>query len=200
MIYGYARCSTTETRQDIGRQKRDLKELGVEDDRYIFWEYASGIKADRPELMKLLEIVKSGDTVVATEVSRLSRSTSDLCDLLKVVQSKHLCLAIGSFQVDCRGDMIDPATKGMLLMWSVFAELERDIISQRVRSGMLNAKLKGKRIGRPKIDISRSPPSFFQYLSLYRVGKITVTGFAKLVGCSRTSIYAYLKVLESSTK
>ena len=200
MIYGYARCSTTESRQDIGRQKRELKKLGVEDDRCIYWEYASGIKADRPELLKLLEIVKSGDTVVATEVSRLSRSTSDLCDLLKVVQSKHLCLVIGSLQVDCRGDMIDPATKGMILMWSVFAELERDIISQRVRSGMENARAKGKRIGRPPIDISRLPPKIFQYMLLYREGKITVTGFAKLVGCSRTSIYAYLKVLESSTK
>ena len=196
MNYGYVRCSTTETRQDISRQKRELKKLGIEDDRFIFWEYASGIKADRPELLKLLDMVKSGDTIIATEVSRLSRSTSDLCDLLKYVQDKHLCLVIGSFKVDCRGDLIDPATKGMLLMWAVFAELERDIISQRVRSGIENARAKGKQIGRPKMDISRLPPKFFQYVPFYQDGKITVTDFAKLVGCSRTTLYSYLRILE----
>ena len=49
-IYGYARCSTDETRQDIDRQKRELKKLGVTDDKNIYWEYESGNKTDRAEL------------------------------------------------------------------------------------------------------------------------------------------------------
>ncbi|MBR4725819.1 MAG: recombinase family protein [Lachnospiraceae bacterium] len=62
MVYGYARCSTNEMRQDIDRQKRELKKLGVKDDKNIFWEYESGTKDDRAELQKLLDIVKPGDS------------------------------------------------------------------------------------------------------------------------------------------
>ena len=63
MIYGYARCSTNEERQDIDRQKRELYALGVIDDKYIYWEYESGTKDDRAELQKLLDIVSEGDTI-----------------------------------------------------------------------------------------------------------------------------------------
>ena len=130
-VFGYARCSTDESRQDINRQKRDLFALGVEDDKFIYWEYESGTKTDRPELQKLLDLVQPGDTIASTEVSRLTRSTKHLCDILSLVQEKHICLLIGNFKVDCRNDEIDPMTKGMLMMWGVFAEMERDIISQR---------------------------------------------------------------------
>ena len=74
MIYGYARCSTNEARQDIDRQKRELYALGVIDDKYIYWEYESGVKTDRVELQKLLDIVNEGDTIATTEVSKLIRS------------------------------------------------------------------------------------------------------------------------------
>ena len=77
--YGYARYSTDESRQDISRQKQDLLALGVPDDEHIYWEYESGAKRTRPELTKLLKIVAPGDTIAATEVSRLTRSTQQLC-------------------------------------------------------------------------------------------------------------------------
>ena len=74
-IYGYARCSTNESRQDIDRQKRDLKAIGVQEDKHIFWEYESGTKTDRVELQKLLDMIRPGDSIATTEVSRLTRST-----------------------------------------------------------------------------------------------------------------------------
>ena len=151
MIYGYARCSTSEERQDIYRQKRELNALGVTDDKYIYWEYDSGTKYDRAELQKLLDIVSEGDTIATTEVSRLTRSTKHLCEILQVIECKKLILDIGgSFRVDCSKGEMDPMTEGMVKMWGVFAEMERNIISQRVKSGMKNAMAKGKRIGRPK--------------------------------------------------
>ena len=79
MIYGYARCSTNEERQDIDSQKRELFSLGVTNDKYIYWEYESGTKDDRAELQKLLNIVSDGDTIATTEVSRLTRSTKSVC-------------------------------------------------------------------------------------------------------------------------
>lgn len=126
----YTRCSTNEERQDIDRQKRELFALGVTDDKYIYWKYESGTKDDRAELQKLLDIVSEGDTIATTEVSGLTRSAKHLCVILQTVKDKRLILDIGEFfRVDCsKGDM-DPMTEGMVKMWGVFAEMERNIIS-----------------------------------------------------------------------
>ena len=100
----------------------------------IFWEYESGTKDDREQLNRLMKIVEPGDSITSLEVSRLTRSTQKLCEIIKEVQEKQIKLVIaGSLTVDCSpGKEIDPLTKGMLMMWGVFAELEHDIIVQRV--------------------------------------------------------------------
>ena len=196
-IYGYCRCSTSEERQDINRQKRELYELGVESEENIYWEYESGTNNDRVEFNKLLSIVEATDTICTTEVSRLTRSTSYLCEILKMVQEKHLRLIIGSFIVDCRTDEIDPMTKGMLMMWGVFAEMERDILSARVKSGMANAKAKGKQIGRPKTTKDNLPYNFLKYYPMYNSKEINITEFSKLSGLTRKTIYKYIEIAES---
>ena len=198
-IYGYARCSTNEWMQDINRQKRELCRLGVTDEKYIYWEYESGVKVDRPELNKLLDVVQEGDTIIATEVSRLTRSTSHLCTLLELVKEKRLKLIIGSFVVDCTQNEIDPMTKGMLMMWGVFAEMERDIISQRVRSGMQNAKAKGVKIGRPETTVDNIPSQFFKLYNRYQNKLLTITEMARIMQCSRATIYKYIGIVESSS-
>lgn len=197
MIYGYARCSTTEERQDIDRQKRDLYKLGVTDDKHIYWEYESGTKDDRPELQKLLDIVQEGDTIVTTEVSRLTRSTRMLCEIVQIVRDKKLRLDIGgSFTLDCSKGEMDPMTQGMVMMWGVFAEMERNIISQRVKSGIKNAKAKGKRIGRPSTTKDSLPDKFWKYYQMYQDKKISISDFARVMSCSRATIYKYLKIAE----
>ena len=197
MIYGYARCSTNEERQDIDRQKRELLSMGVEDKKHIYWEYESGAKKERPELTKLLDNIQAGDTIACTEVSRLTRSTQHLCELLQLVQERKLRLVIGSFIVDCRSNEIDPMTKGMLMMWGVFAEMERDITRQRIRSGMQNAKAKGKKIGRPEVKKEDLPDKFFKYYAFYKEGKMNITDLAKIVGVSRATIYNYIAIMET---
>ena len=132
MIYGYARCSTNESMQDIDRQIRELKQQGAED-KTIYREYESGTKTNRAELQKLLDIVKPGDTILATEVSRITRSTKQLCDIIELAKNRKIKLVLGSFVVDCRKEL-DPMTEGMLKMMGVFAELERNMISQRVKA------------------------------------------------------------------
>lgn len=198
VIYGYARCSTDESRQDIDRQKRELLAMGVKEDKHIYWEYESGSKEDRVEFMKLLDVIQEGDTVAATEVSRLTRSTRQLCEILQMVQAKKIRLLIGTFSVDCRNEEMDPMTKGMLMMWGVFSEMERDIISQRVKSGMKNAVAKGKRIGRPKTTKDMLPDKFWKYYKMYKDEKISVSECARLMECSRTTIYKYLDMVDES--
>lgn len=200
MIYGYARCSTSEDRQDINRQKRELAKLGV-DEKNIYFEYASGTVKDRTELNRLLNTVKQGDTIAVTEVSRLTRTTAHLCEILSFIQEKHLQLLIGSsFDADCRNEQINSMTKGMIMMWGVFAEMERDMIAERIRSGMENAKAKGKTLGRPKITKEDLPDKFWKYLNLYNEGKINKSDFARLIGVSRPTLYVYLDMVQGEEK
>lgn len=201
MIYGYARCSTSEERQDIDRQKRELIELGVSEDKYIYWEYESGRNENRSEFSKLLDILKEGDTVATTEVSRLTRSTKHLCEILQVVKDKKLLLNIGgSFIVDCSKGEMDPMTEGMVKMWGVFAEMERNIISQRVKSGMRNAAAKGKKIGRPETNADNLPDKFWKYYQMYLNKQINVSEMARILNCSRTTTYKYVNLVKKIQK
>lgn len=196
--YGYARCSTDETKQDINRQKRDLKALGVEDSSNIYWEYESGTKRDRPELTKLLEHVQPGDTIAATEVSRLTRSTQQLCELLELVKERHLRLILGSMVIDCRNEEPDPLTVAMLQISGVFAQLERDMISQRVKSGLENAKAKGKKLGRPRLTADAIPAKFYKDYQRFKRGELNKSELARLNNITRQTMYRYIDVIEGS--
>jgi len=109
-IYGYCRCSTDESRQDIDRQIKELQKLGVTRDN-IFFEYVSGRKAEKVEWNRLLERIKEGDTIAATEVSRLSRSTKQLCEIIEMAQARRIKLIIGGLEIDCSKD--DPMSRAV---------------------------------------------------------------------------------------
>lgn len=194
MIYGYARCSTNEKMQDINRQVRELKQQGATDTT-IYLEYESGTKENRKELNKLLNIVQSGDTIIATEVSRITRSTKQLCEIIELAKDKHIKLVLGTFIVDCSKEL-DPMTEGMLKMMGVFSELERNIISQRVKSGMDNAKSKGKTIGRPATTADDIPNVFYKHYPKYKNGEINKMEFSRLCSLSYPTIYKYLNIVE----
>lgn len=196
MIYGYARCSTNEKQQDIQRQIRELKQQGATEET-IYFEYESGMKADRIQLKRLLNTVKSGDTILTTEVSRFTRSTKQLCDIIEFAKERHIKLVLGSFIVDCSKEL-DPMTEGMLKMMGVFSELERNMISQRVKSGMENARLKGKKIGRPMTTLDTIPNIFYKYYPVYKEGKINKKEFSRLSSLSYPTIYKYIQLVENT--
>ena len=194
MIFGYARCSTNEQIQDINRQVRELKQLGATDET-IYKEYESGMKENRTELNKLLKAVKNGDTIISSEVSRITRSTKQLCDIIEFAKDRHIKLVLGTFIVDCTKEL-DPMTEGMLKMMGVFSELERNIISQRVKSGMANAKAKGKTIGRPSTTEDDIPSVFYKHYPKYKKGEINKKEFSRLCSVSYPTIYKYLSIIE----
>ncbi len=86
-VYGYARCSTNESKQDISRQIRELKLMGVPE-KNIYMEYESGSKTDRKELLRLFSAVSEGDTIKVLEVPRISRSTKQLCEIIDFVKKR----------------------------------------------------------------------------------------------------------------
>ena len=198
MMYGYARCSTNEKQQDIDRQIRELKKLGIAKSN-VYLEYESGAKVDRAQFSRLLEAVKPGDTVATTEVSRLTRSTKQLCEIIDFAKEKKLKLIIGTFVVDCSREEIDPMTDGMLKMMGVFAEMERAIISQRVKSGMENARAKGAAIGRPTTTADNLPALFLKHYPKYTRKEITQEELARLCGTTRQSVIKYIRIYKQGT-
>lgn len=194
MVYGYARCSTNEDLQDITRQVRELKRQGATDET-IYMEYESGTKINRAELAKLLNVVKEGDTIYTTEVSRITRSTKQLCDIIELAKEKQIKLVLGTFIVDCSKEL-DPMTEGMLKLMGVFAELERNMISQRVKSGMEHAKAKGKVVGRPATTENNIPYIFYKHYPKYKKGEINKKELSRLCSLSYPTIYKYLNIVE----
>jgi DNA invertase Pin-like site-specific DNA recombinase len=195
MKNGYARCSTNENKQDIDRQIRELKEAGATE---IFLEYEHGDSAVKQELSTLLEQARQGDTIYTLEVSRLARSTKQLCEIIDTVKEKKLRLVIvGSITVDCSNGEIDPMTNAFIQMSGVFAELELRIIRERVRSGMANAKAKGRKIGRPQTTSEQIPPIFYRHYPAFKSGSLNLSEFARVCGLSRNTVYKYISLLES---
>ena len=194
MVFGYARCSTNEAKQDIDRQVRELKTAGAEK---IFLEYEHGDSAVKEQLSLLLEQAQAGDTILTLEVSRLARSTKQLCDIIETVKAKYLRLYIvGSIQVDCSNGELDPMTNAFIQMSGVFAELELRIIRERVKSGMRNAKAKGAKIGRPQTTKDDIPPSFYRHYASYKNGTLNISELSRVCNISRTTAYKYLSLLE----
>ena len=198
MICGYARCSTNDTKQDLQRQVRDLKELGATDET-IYKEYISGASTKKPEWNKLLQVIHEGDTIVVTEVSRISRSTKQLCEVIELIQQRKLKLIIkNSLTIDCTKGEMDPMTKAFLQMSGVFCELEREMTKARVKSGVANAKANGKRVGRPALTVDhvKENKKFMECYKLWKEGHLKKTEIRKLTSLSRTTIDKYIYALE----
>ena len=195
MVYGYARCSTNETKQDIDRQVRELKSAGAEK---IFLEYEHGDSAIKKEQEQLFETVREGDTIITLEVSRLARSTKQLCDILDLVKHKRIRLVIlGSITMDCRNGQADPMTEAFLQMAGVFSQLELAMTRARVKSGMDKARAKGAKIGRPQTTKDDIPPSFYRHYASYKNGTLNISELSRVCNISRTTAYKYLSLLEN---
>ena len=197
-VYGYCRCSTNDTKQDIERQVRELKAMGATDST-IYKEYVSGMKQNKTELTKLFEVIGAGDTLTVTEISRITRSTKQLCDIIDTVKAKKIKLIIkNSITIDCTNGELDPMTKAFLQMAGVFGELEHDMICSRVKSGVANARAKGKKIGRPQITLEQIPQQVKDKDSLYKNGDITKSEYAKICGISRPTLDKYINLITES--
>ena len=193
MIYGYARCSTNEDKQDINRQIRELKAQGAEE---VIFEYEHGDAKLKKNLSMLLDTVQPGDTIITLEVSRLSRSTQQLCEIIDIIRNKHLRLIIvGSITIDCRDGKIDPMSEAFMKMAGVFSELELQMIRARVRSGMDHAKAKGIKVGRHPTTKEDIPTVFYKHYPAYAAKKMNISELARVCKLSRPTVYKYLKLI-----
>lgn len=195
MNRGYSRCSTNESKQDIGRQVRELKEAGAE---LVYMEYEHGDAKIKSQQQAMFTEAEPGDSIIVLEVSRLARSTQQLCEIIEIIRQKYLRLVIvGSITLDCRDGQADPMSEAFLQMAGVFSQLELAMIRARVRSGMANAAAKGKQIGRPQTTKDSIPAIFLRHYPAYKNGQLNITELARVCDLSRTTIYKYISLLEA---
>ena len=194
MNRGYSRCSTNEGKQDINRQVRELKAAGAE---IIYMEYEHGDAKVKSQQQTMFAEAEAGDTIIVLEVSRLARSTQQLCEIIEIIREKHLRLMIvGSITLDCRNGQADPMSEAFLQMAGVFSQLELAMIRSRVRSGMENARAKGKQIGRPQVRREDIPATFLRHYPAYKNKQLNVSELAGVCDISRTTVYKYIRLLE----
>lgn len=181
MIIGYARVSTQE--QSLDRQIDSLKLAGAEE---IITEKITGTKADRPQLNKLFDKLRKGDTILVADLTRLSRSTKDLFNLVEQIEGK------GANIKSLKEVWLDTTTPMGKLMFTFIAgisQFERDIISQRTTEGLASARARGRVGGRPsKLDLTKKKT----IVELYNKKELTVKEICEMFDISRPTLYKVL--------
>lgn len=164
------------------RQEVLMQELGVDE---VYIDRLSGKNTDRPELKKMMDYVRKGDTVIVESISRFARNTRDLLELIEKLSEKGV-------EFVSRKEAIDtttPTGKFMLTVFGAVAELEREYILQRQREGIAIAKAQGKYAGRKLIERS----NFDAVEKLWRAGTISAAEAMRRLdfpGFSRVSRFA----------
>lgn len=184
-LLGYTRVSTAG--QDSRLQLDALVTAGVQK-RDVFADVTSGTRAgvDRPGMAKLLAYAEPDDTVVVWRVDRLGRSLIDVLNTVNVLRERRVHLRSVS-------DAIDPTTTAgrmMLNMLATLAEYERELIVERVNAGIVSAKERGTRFGRPPVD----PAVVADKLAIANEARArgrTAQDAARLVGWSRATLYRH---------
>lgn len=176
MRIGYVRVSTQE--QNTIRQEVLMKTLGV-DELYI--DKSSGKNALRPELQKMMEYVRRGDTVIVESISRFARNTRDLLELVEKLTAKGVEFVSLKEAIDTT----TPTGKFMLTIFGAVAELEREYILQRQREGIDIAKAQGKYAGRKPI----THPDFDRVIAQWRRGEITAVAAMKRLDMTSSTFY-----------
>ncbi|MFS4490069.1 recombinase family protein [Dietzia kunjamensis] len=179
--FGYARVSTRD--QDARLQHDALATAGC---YKVFTDTASGALASRPELGKLLDQLRPGDTLVVWRLDRLGRSIRHLIDQLTELQDRGI--EFRSLQ-----ENIDTGSSGGRLVFHIFAslaEFERDLISERTHAGLEAARARGRRGGRPPL---LSGDKLRTARKLYEQQDMTVAQIGEVLGVSRTTVYRALQ-------
>jgi DNA invertase Pin-like site-specific DNA recombinase len=183
-LVGYARVSTREERQVFDRQLDALKAAGCE---RIFDDRGSGASADRPGLRACLDYLRKGDVLVVLDLDRLGRLAGELIRLVDGLEAK----GVGFRALNADFDTTTPMGRAFLQIQAAFAEMERNVIRQRVREGIAAARARGRKGGRPRL----MTPERLRYAQhLMADGSRSVPSICReLGGMPASTLYHYLR-------
>lgn len=179
-VFGYARVSTQDQILDL--QIDVLEKAGA---AVIYKEKITGTRKERPELEQLLKAISKGDSVIVYKLDRISRSTKHLIELVETFEEKEVNFI--SIQ-----DNIDTSTamgRFFFRTMASIAELERDIISERTKSGLQSARMRGRNGGRP----SKDPKLVERALKLHSSKQYSIKEITDMTGVSKSVLYRALE-------
>lgn len=184
MLLGYARVSTQD--QNLDRQIDAILKAGV-DERLIYQEKITGTKKDRPELTRMIHNLKPGDTVIIADLTRVSRSTKDLLEIIDKIKSKGATIkSLKDTWLDTTSD--NPYNSFLLTVMSGLSQLERDLISQRTKEGLASAKARGRNGGRPSKQNEKG-----DMVRMLSNGGMKIADIVRETGLSRSTVNRILK-------
>lgn len=176
MKIGYARVS--KDNQNLDRQLDLLNEFGVE---RIISEKISGTKDKRTGLEQLFQVLRPNDSVVVESISRLGRNT---LDILKLIQRFDEA-SVQFISLKESMDTSTPTGKAMFQMMSVIAELERNLLAERVKEGVASSRRRGVKVGRPKIPHETLDVA----LRMYDSSNFSIQEIVKQANISQGTLY-----------
>ena len=191
----YLRVSTRS--QDLANQKLAILDYAQKQqfvvDRFVEIQVSSRKARQRESIEKLLRELAEGDRLIVSELSRLGRSLGQVIQIVDtLVHRKIRFIAIKEgIELDGKQDL---QTKVMVALFGLFAEVERDLISERTKEGMAAARAQGKMIGRPKGLPGKSKLDGKENDLRELMGKgLSISSIAKLLGVSRNALYHFIE-------
>ena len=176
MIIGYARVS--KDNQHLDRQIDMLKEYGADK---IIQEKYTGTKKNRPGMEQLLQMIRTNDIVVVESISRLGRNTLDILNLIQRLEIEK----VEFISLKENMDTTTPTGKAMLQMMSVIAELERNLLAERVKEGIIASRSRGTAVGRPKLPQEKVNVA----MRMYNSGEYSIKEIVANAGISQGTLY-----------
>jgi DNA invertase Pin-like site-specific DNA recombinase len=181
MLIGYARVSTIDQNTDL--QTDALKIAGCQK---IFIDKISGVKSDRPELNKLKEQLREGDTLVVWRLDRLGRSLRDLIDWMNYLEKEKVTLKSLQESIDTG----NPTGKLIFHIFGALSEFERNLIVERTNAGLKAARARGIKGGRkPKLDAAKQKTA----QTMYDSRNHTIKEICETLKITKPTLYKYLK-------
>jgi DNA invertase Pin-like site-specific DNA recombinase len=179
-LIGYARISTDD--QNLNLQMDALQLAGCEK---IYSDRISGAKAARPALSLALEVARTGDVLVVWRLDRLGRSLKDLIETMETLGQRGIGLS------SLQESITTTNNSGRLIfhLFGALAEFERNLISERTTAGLIAARKRGHRGGRPK---ALDPAKRQLAVKLYTEKQHTIIEICKLMGISKPTLYNYI--------
>lgn len=191
----YLRVSTD--KQSLDNQKLTIMDYahkqGITIDDFVRIQVSSRKSIKKRKIDELLEQLNAGDMLIVSELSRLGRSLGQVIQIVdELIRKENKFIAVKE-NIALNGKQ-DIQTKVMIAMFGLFAEIERDLISERTKQGLAAAKAKGKLLGRPKGSLGKSKldgkEKEIETLLLKTVSKSSI---AKIMGISRTALYEFIE-------
>ena len=191
----YLRVSTD--KQSLDNQRLTILDYahkqGITIDDFVRIQVSSQKSIKKRKIDELLEQLNAGDMLIVSELSRLGRSLGQVIQIVdELIRKENKFIAVKE-NIALNGKQ-DIQTKVMIAMFGLFAEIERDLISERTKQGLAAAKAKGKLLGRPKGSLGKSKldgkEKEIETLLLKTVSKSSI---AKIMGISRTALYEFIE-------